>query len=116
MSKQLVPTIGRRMYFFCSDAVLSSEDLSAIDSHSPFDAGVIYVHDPETVNVMVTDHEGNMVAVTKVHVRQDHETREEGGDLKLWVDGELLDYWVEWMPYQVQAAAKEAPADTPTSL
>jgi hypothetical protein len=113
--KQLVPTIGRRMYFFCSDGVLGAEDLTALDSHSPFDAGVIYVHDAQTVNVLVTDHEGNMVAVTHVHVRQESDAMVGSPDFGLWVDGELILYWVEWMPYQVQAAAKEA-ENNPTSV
>jgi hypothetical protein len=99
-----VPTIGRRMYFYCSVGVCIDQELTCLDPAQPFDAGVIYVQDENTVNLLVTDHEGNMVAVTDVPVVTRAYAEEAG-----------LDYWVEWMPYQVQAAAKEA-ENNPTSV
>jgi hypothetical protein len=101
MSKPLVPTVGRRMYFFCSVSVCIDQELICLDPAQPFDAGVIYIINDSTVNVLVTDHEGNMVTVTECPVC-DREYAEQAN----------LEYWVEWMPYQKAQAAKDAAVET----
>lgn len=89
----MVPTIGRRMYFHAVHP--AKYGLTCLDVTQPFDAGVIFVHTDTTVNLQVTDHTGVIKNFHRVEVMQDSHTR-------------LLhdDYWVEWMPYQKEQAAK----------
>lgn len=94
MSKPLVPTIGRRMYFFTHKH--SQFGLVSLDVTAPFDAGVLFVHPDGTVNLQVTDHVGTTVAFEFVEVLENHE------------DGWEKPFWVEWMPYQKEQAAKDA--------
>lgn len=108
MSKPLVPTIGRRMYFFCSTTLMEEQGLVCLSPDAPFDACVIYVHDESHVNVQVTDHEGNIFAATDCPVVTD--------DNREYTLQAKLHYWVEWMPYQVQAAKDAVPETTSIGL
>lgn len=94
------PTIGRRMYFFARSAELLHANLMTTNNFQlPFDAGVVYVGsggDRDYVNVVVTDHVGYQRAFHQIPVVTDGE-----------VHGHP--YWVEWMPYQKEQAAKAAP-------
>ena len=85
----IVPTIGRKVWYWGTDAG------SAQDPKQAFDATVIFVHNPTCVNLAVTNHGGTSSTANSV---------------------QLLDYsddfhgsavaHATWMPYQQQQAAK----------
>lgn len=89
----MVPTIGRRMYFFTKHP--EKFNLTTLDATEPFDAGVIFAHPNGWVNVQVTDHVGNTKTFEFVEVLHEHEA------------GWEKPFWVEWMPYQKEQAAKQ---------
>lgn len=89
------PTIGRRVWYWHSKKVVISPMVS-FDHHQAFDAGVIFVHSDNLVNLMVTDHAGHMYPCPFVRLLQDDEEPE--GD----------EAYAQWMPYQ-RAAAGEKP-------
>lgn len=89
----MVPTIGRRMYFFTEHP--EKFNLTSLDATQPFDAGVIFVHPDGSVNVQVTDHVGKTKTFELAEVLHDHEA------------GWEKPFWVEWMPYQKEQAAKQ---------
>lgn len=94
------PTIGRRMYFFCTPEFRASHFLTYIDPELPFDAGVIYANEEGThVNVVVTDHSGMTMVKRQVPVVTEPEDHGHS-------------HWVEWMPYQKEQAAKVESLDT----
>lgn len=79
---KIIPTIGRRVWFW----------EQATQSH-PFDAGIAYVHSDNMINISHADHNGVMWSKTSV---------------PLW-DGEGARpqaFYCEWMPYQKDQAAK----------
>ena len=91
----MVPTIGRRMYFFCTPAFRKEFMLVSANESLPFDAGVIYTNaEGSHVNVMVTDHAGGQRPFHQVPVVT--ESEDHGHSC-----------WVEWMPYQREQAAKQ---------
>lgn len=93
-----IPTIGRRLYYWPTQGELSDATqahrnaalFNHIDADSPFDAGVVFVHSPTSVNLVVTDHFGKSLIRLQVPLIQDG-PRAEGG-------------FCEWMPYQVANA------------
>lgn len=61
---------------------------------------ICYVHSDRCINVGGFDCNGNPFAATSLQLLQDDETPTN------------LNYYAEWMPYQVAQAAKEVPAIT----
>lgn len=55
------PTIGRRVYYKPTQDELEAEGWvnEYKDCKQPMDAGIIFVHDDETVNLLVTDWVGD---------------------------------------------------------
>lgn len=92
----MVPTIGRRMYFFAATVFMEAVGLTSLREGDPFDAGVVFVNDDGTVNLQVTDHVGKTVHLGKVEVFGSANP-----------DGPKGNAWVEWMPYQKEQAAKQ---------
>lgn len=65
----------------------------------PCDAGVVFVHSDDRVNLLVTDHAGNVHARTQVlFVHDDREN----------LRGHMA--YAEWMPYQKGASHTPPPA------
>ena len=92
------PTIGRRVHFYPNGAQLHStpyELKSADGTPQPMDAGVVYVWNDRMVNLHVSDHIGQVHAVTSVTLRQPDDAAPANGVP-----------FCEWMPYQVSAATK----------
>lgn len=94
-----VPTIGRRVWFFASETTCENFGLTRLETCTPFDAGVLYVHLDGTVNVQVTDHLGATAFFEYVELVQDVPTEE---------TAKTKEYWCEWMPYQTKKHAEEA--------
>lgn len=99
----MIPTIGRRVWFWPN----GDETFKVIDPAQACDAGVIFVHDQATVNLLVTDHQGQTHKVLRV---------------PLILDGYLVperpSSFATWMPYQIGQANKERttePAETRTT-
>lgn len=94
--KVIVPTIGRRLWYFPSDyelglAETKPETVIQADKTQPCDAGVCYVHSDRLVNLIVTDHKGHTHRKTSVRLVQP-------GDDAVTVGG-----YATWMPFQVAA-------------
>lgn len=92
----IIPTVGRIVHYYPErDARISH------DPGKPLAAMVCAVHGPELVNLSVCDAAGAWYPRTSVRLYQG--------------EGPRPDYaFAEWMPYQVQQAAKReaAPAGT----
>lgn len=92
----ITPTIGRRVWYWPTQAELearSNPPVAQISPEQPFDAGVVFVHDDRLVNLVVTDHAGNVHKREAVQLVQD-------GDCYATDDARC-----EWMPYQKAKAA-----------
>lgn len=117
------PTIGRRVWYWTAAAVgepgvKTKEDpfgTGAPKLHpgvqSPmqaFDAGVIMVHGPECVNLLVTDHYGQQFVVTSAPLRDPNvEADCHGGPSS----------YATWMPYQTgQAKMSSGPTQRPGDI
>lgn len=94
----IAPSIGRKVWFF------SGSTTGAQDPKQAFDATVIFVHNPTTVNLVATNHWGTSMSLASVQLRdptpEDTHGKEPFG-------------YATWMPYQVgqagmAAAKKEA--------
>ncbi len=91
------PTIGRRVWYWPSDDELNEVGGIEIgDKDQACDAGVVYVHSSTRVNLIVTDHAGNIRPRIYVRLLQEGDERPTVGD----------EPFAEWMPYQVKAADK----------
>lgn len=85
----IFPTIGRKLWYHPSflDRKLGDQ---------PFDATVVYVHSPRSVNLVVFGHRGESMVKEHVKLLQEGEAKPFGGES-----------YAEWMPYQKGQAAKE---------
>lgn len=99
MDKVQIPSVGRRMHYRGGHGLNNLDAGKPAAEQQPMDAGVVYVLDESTVNVIVTDHGGQLVARNAVQVRQPHEPIP---------DGE----YVEWMEYQNKKHAQDAAGTT----
>lgn len=97
----MLPTIGLRMWFRA--LYPASLGMTSISAEQAFDAGVVYVHTDGSVNLSVTDHVGKVHKMLNVPVPADPENHDHG-------------FWVEWMPYQKEQAAKQEAAIQDTEL
>jgi len=100
----IAPTIGRRVWYWPSEAeyqasasnrTMVEPPMRLKDRAQPCDAGICYVHTDGTINITVADHTGAMHARQGVPLLQDDapEPRGVGG-------------FAVWMPYQKGQAAK----------
>jgi len=89
------PTIGRIVWF----QPAKKEDEPLRDQ--PFAAQVAYVHDDGTINIGYLNENGENGSAIRVPLLQEGDDTLAGG------------YFTIWMPYQVQAAAKDAVATSP---
>ena len=100
-------TIGRRVYYYPTPS--EREAMGAQDGISPFDAGVLFVHNqaaeidgvvqPSRVTLEVTSHQGRKETLYLTNLIEDREpTAEEAA-----AGGYCM-----WMPYQVAKHAEEA--------
>lgn len=95
MSQVIVPTVGRRVWYYPSDydrGLLADKPESVIQGSTsqPCDAGVVYVHSETLVNLLVADHNGYTHRRTSVTlVQPEHEVPQGVA-------------YCTWMPYQVQ--------------
>lgn len=89
------PTIGRRVWFwpFTNGA---SSGFTYHDARQPLDAGIAYVHSDTMINISVADQNGVMHSRTSVPLLAEGDQRPEYGG------------FCEWMPYQLNAAKKDA--------
>jgi hypothetical protein len=88
-------TIGRRVW------VWSDSDVGVRDPKQAFDAGVVYVHpqqDVDVVDLIVTDHYGVATNERNITLRTPSEADQHGSGRR----------YATWMPYQMKAAAKAA--------
>lgn len=76
------PTIGRRVWYWAHS-----------DQVSPYDAGIAFVENDNTLNISYADHTGMMHAEIGVYLWQGEGARPTGP-------------YCEWMPYQLGQAAK----------
>ena len=96
MSSAIKPTIGRRVWYYRHPG----EDAVQYDIYQPFDAAVIFVHNDNLVNLLITDHAGNVFPKHNVElVQPDDQQPRLGG-------------YCTWMPYQIKQASvsQEPPA------
>lgn len=96
-SKMIKPTIGRRVWYWPSQADFDS----GADSHDPsqpFDAGVVCVNGDRSVNLTITDHEGITWFQEGVQLVQPEDTQPSTTDGGFAV----------WMDYQIQQAAPQS--------
>lgn len=91
----IVPTIGRKVYFYDQAPERSSAQMQRYDDKQPMDATVIYVWGPTCVNLRVTDHAGVTHTRTSVPLRDPSD-----------IDCHGVEYFATWMPYQVGQAKK----------
>lgn len=89
----MVPSIGRRVWYWPSQKQLDEGILRSCDCEQALEAGVIFVHHSESVNLLVTDHLGRSVPLLGIPLLQAR-----------------LAGTAQWMPYQVQEAAKASAA------
>lgn len=95
MSKVIVPTIGRQVWFWGFSRVVAGRP-----DDQPEAATVCYVHSPSMVNLQVINCNGEARSVCSVFLRQPD------------TEPPTNDAYCEWMPYQIGQAAKH---DTPKS-
>lgn len=91
----ITPTIGRRVWFRPSAALIESSGMTVHDKAVPLDAGIVYVWNDRLVNLDVTDHAGVHLAITSVPLIH--------GDEPV---GPMPFFYAEWMPYQNGQAKK----------
>jgi hypothetical protein len=89
MSTIIVPTIGRIVWYWPHH---DSDTGFSEDSKQPCAAQIIFVHDIRKVNLLVTDHHGEVHVRTKTALYQDGDEPQAG-----------ISY-ASWMPYQVGQA------------
>lgn len=82
----IVPTIGRKVWYWSASTSCVNDDKQA------FDATVIYVHNPTTVDLMVTNHAGTTYNVRSANLR----------DPGFFADCHSVPApYATWMPFQV---------------
>jgi hypothetical protein len=95
MSQSMTPTIGRKVWYFPSEATAIIHSMQVNDPITPMDASIVYVWHDNMINISVADHAGKMHAVHSVTLIPPGQIGAEGRD------------YCMWMPYQVKQAAKE---------
>jgi hypothetical protein len=91
---KMVPTIGRRVWYRPSDydrgllAVKPDTVIQASDKTQPCDAGIVYVHSENMVNLVVTDHNGHVHRRPSITLISPDEPAPQGA-------------YATWMPFQV---------------
>lgn len=98
------PTVGRKVWYRPSKNDLVGHIPMSACGDQPLDATIIAVWGDRMVNVLVTDVNGRQFPVTSCALLQ------EGDEPPKDLEGKNAGRYVEWMPYQVTQAAKEAPA------
>lgn len=89
MSQVIVPTIGRRVWYYPdSEEIIDTEPMICLKESQPFDAGVVFVHNDTLVNLVVTDHSGYVHRRTSVTLVQPGQEPPAGA-------------YCTWMPYQI---------------
>ena len=108
MSKIILPTVGRKVWFRLNginelEKPRSGTEMtpvpsspSVVDPTQPLDATVVYVWNDRVVNLHVLDHYGNPFIATSVSLMQEGDTPPQFG------------FYAEWVPYQLGQAKKEA--------
>ena len=100
----MIPTIGRKVWFFPSDEELQAEDAVRL-SDQPFDATVVHVNGDgriegtHSINIIYFDHAGSQFAYGAVMLALPDS--EEAATLTASGGS-----YCTWMPYQVSQAAK----------
>lgn len=101
MPGSIVPTIGRKVWFWSSINYRFDADVEAINISQAFDATVVFAHETGNVNLLVVDHTGNPAIALDVELRDpatddSHEEEGDAGD-----DAGHPTGYATWMPYQV---------------
>ena len=91
--KVIVPTVGRKVWFWPSKEAL--RDGFHSDGKQPCDASICFVHSNWLVNISYADQCGDMHSMTAVTLVQPGEPR---------VARLTGDCFCEWMPYQIDKA------------
>jgi hypothetical protein len=89
--KPIIPTIGRKVWFWTLDATYVRDQLQA------FDATIIYVHNPELVDLSVTTHAGTATIERRVKMEMPEACDHHG-----------TERIATWMPFQAGQARKDA--------
>lgn len=93
----ITPTIGRKVWFWMSEATIDDTSSTVLDDAQAFDATVVFVHENGAVNLTVVDHEGGGDFVENVPFRE-------------YIEGETchggFEDFATWMPYQMGQAKK----------
>ena len=89
---RIVPTIGRKLYYYEKD----SPSFINADGESPFDATVLFVTpNSNLVNLLVVDHIGTIGSRHGVPLIQEDDPKPATGG------------YAQWMPFQIGQAAKD---------
>jgi hypothetical protein len=89
------PTIGRKIYYHPVAGEAGSNGVAFNKGDQPFDATIVYVHGNGSVNLRVTDHNGDTFAKRNVRLIQAGEKAPtEGG-------------YAQWMEYQMRKAGED---------
>lgn len=117
-----VPTVGRKVWFWPHLAATDNDNVVCIDSTQPFDATVVFVSESrKTVNLSITDHEGNTHDAWDVPLYDPLSEEDRAHHMRVTVDMEADDNrWgiATWMPYQAAQHASQAEKQqaVPTSI
>lgn len=99
------PTVGRVLHFHPSREFAAGRGMVLLCQGDPMDAHLVYVHRSGLVNLAVFDHAGNQHAITDVKLLQDAD------QAPLNEQGQLIESYATWMPYQKGQAAKTEQAE-----
>lgn len=91
----IMPTVGRKVWFFPNGACFHSEPY-CINRDVPMDADVVFVWGERMVNLTVKDHIGQVHAFTSVTMLQPGDEIPAGGA------------YARWMPFQIGQAKAAA--------
>ncbi len=94
------PTIGRVVHFNPTMSHAEKLGMAYRCQGTPMDAHIVYVWPSGLVNLAVFDHDGISHAVTSVKLLQDAD------QASLNEQGQLVESYCTWMPYQKGQAAK----------
>lgn len=92
------PTVGRKVWFWPNAYFQTGPNAMSASSKQPLDATIVFVHGDRMVNLVVFDSNGKMFPVTSMTLKQEGDELAEGMA------------YAEWMPYQINQAAKESVA------
>lgn len=86
------PTVGRRIWFWPGN---TAGRYNCIDPRQPFEAGVLFVHNERSVNLLVTDHAGFQRTISEAVLLQDDDPVLEGPHAT----------WMDWQRAQAKGQA-----------